>query len=79
MQRNHCTATPEIIAEQINHCCLKHDEAYVAQVDKIKADIDFYNCVADAIGIIAAIIIAGAAAVGGIWFWYRRKFKNMLR
>jgi len=77
--RNHCTATPDFVAAPINECCLAHDKAYVAQVDKVQADLDFYNCVADAIGVIPAILIGGIASIGGVYFWYRRKIKNMIR
>lgn len=77
--RNHCTATPDYIAEPINHCCLAHDVAYIEQVDKMQADIDFYNCVADVFGIIPAIAIGGIASIGGLWFWYRRTLKNVIR
>jgi hypothetical protein len=77
--RNHCTATPDFIAQRINECCLVHDVAYVAQVDKTQADLDFYNCVANSIGIIPAVVIGFIASVGGVYFWYRRKIKNMIR
>lgn len=76
--RNHCTATPEFIARNINECCLAHDNAYVAQVDKMVADIEFVNCVADIYGILPAVIIGSIASIGGVWFWYRRKLKNMI-
>jgi hypothetical protein len=77
--RNHCTATPDFIAQSINECCLAHDVAYVAQVDKLVADVEFANCVADIYGIIPAIFIGFVASVGGVYFWYRRKLKNMVR
>jgi len=77
--RNHCTATPDFIAQSINECCLAHDKAYVAQVDKMVADIEFVNCVAGVYGYIPAIAIGSIASIGGVWFWYRRKYKNMVR
>lgn len=76
--RNHCTATPDFIAEPINHCCLAHDNAYVAQIDKMIADVEFANCVADIYGWIPAIVFGSIASVGGIYYWYRRKLKNMI-
>lgn len=77
--RNHCTTTPDFIAESINHCCLTHDNDYVAQViSKTEADTRFYNCLLDTIDPISATIIYVCASIGGVWFWYRRKLKRKL-
>lgn len=77
--RNYCTATPYIIAADINHCCLEHDTAYLEQVDKVQADLNFYECVAAIYGVLPALIIGGLASIGGILFWYRRKLRFLWR
>jgi hypothetical protein len=77
--RNYCTATPDFIAANINHCCLAHDTAYVVQLDKVQADLEFYHCIAGIYGILPAAIIGGIASIGGCYFWYRRKWKNKVK
>ena len=81
MERNHCTALPNHwkLTQKINKHCLQHDIDYVEQVKpKWLADYDFYKGLRQDCYFITAFIIASLASIGGIWFWYRRKFKNML-
>lgn len=79
--RDHCTALPDKwVTEEMNACCLAHDNAYVTQaLPKYQADWEFYQCLSKEIDFLPAVVLAGLAAIGGICFWYRRKFKNMIK
>lgn len=59
------------------HCCAMHDVAYTMQLDKLKADIDLWRCVAEAAGpIMASIMFVGVLLFGGFAYKNAKNYKN---
>lgn len=65
---DYCTMFPE---GWWAHCCEAHDLAYSAQVDRLAADLDLFQCLA-ATG--DAWMYAASVAIGGLMFLGVRVF-----
>lgn len=76
-EKDHCTGLPASwsLTQKINKHCKKHDDDYVAQTQsKWRVDWEFYKGMREDISLLPAATIATGAAIGGLWFWYRRKW-----
>ncbi len=76
-KKDHCTGLPAswVLTQKINKHCKQHDAEYVAQTkSKWIVDWEFYVNMRKDISFIPAALIGAGAAIGGIWFWYRRKW-----
>lgn len=70
---DYCTLWPDVwFGTSLKSCCLAHDLAYAAGVDKFVADIDLAKCVAETgLGWLALLMLAGLSVFG--WFFYPRR------
>lgn len=69
---NHCTLWPDRLGSlDWSACCRAHDLAYDAGVNRLAADLELARCVAGVSPFMAAVMFAGVAAFG--WLFYRRK------
>jgi hypothetical protein len=75
MTKDYCTSFPDKIGEiDISLCCKAHDKAYELQLDKPTADVELFNCVADAGGVgillVACLMFFGVSVFG--WMFYKK-------
>ena len=69
-----CTLWPDRLGSfDWSRCCVLHDAAYAAGLDKLGADLDLARCVASIAGWPMGLVIFAGVTLGGWAFWIKAR------